>query len=215
MRASSSRVAPGARVGRPHGTAGRGAARHRRLRQAVPQACGGAARHALPRPRTRSPRPRLLLVLETIEAAGDERAAFVGHSYGGRLILELAALEPKRLERCVLLDPAVHLLPHVGFDFAERERVDGAFGSPQDAVAERMLYGDPTPLSFVEEDVREHLAQGPDGLYRYRYCRSAVITGYGELRHHRLRRALHSAAAAGDATRADAARLRRRVRPGA
>ena len=120
-------------------------------------------------------------VLETIEAAGVERAAFVGHSYGGRLILELAALEPKRLERCVLLDPAVHLLPHVGFDFAERERVDGAFGSPQDAVAERMLYGDPTPLSFVEEDVREHLAQGPDGLYRYRYCRSAVITGYGEL----------------------------------
>jgi len=120
-------------------------------------------------------------VLETIEAAGVERAAFIGHSYGGRLILELAALEPDRLERCALLDPAVQLLPHVGFDFAERERVDGAFGSPQDAVEERMSYGDPTPLPFVEEDVREHLAQSPDGLYRYRYCRSAVITGYGEL----------------------------------
>jgi lipase len=120
-------------------------------------------------------------VLETIEEAGVERAAFVGHSYGGRLILELAALEPQRVERAALLDPAVQLLPHVGFDFAERERSDGAFGSPADAIEERMSYGDPTPLPFVEEDVREHLVQGHDGLFRYRYCRSAVITGYGEL----------------------------------
>src|SRR2546423_149370 len=120
-------------------------------------------------------------VLETIEAAGVERAAFLGHSYGGRLIVELAALEPQRVERAALLDPAVQLLPHVGFDFAERERADGAFASPEDAIDERMSYGDPTPLEFVEEDVREHLARGQDGLFRYRYCRSAVITGYGEL----------------------------------
>jgi lipase len=120
-------------------------------------------------------------VLETIENAGVERAAFVGHSYGGRLVLELAAGEPHRLERAALLDPAIELLPHVGFDFAERECRDTAFSSAQEAIEERMLYGDPTPLSFVEEDVREHLAQGADGLFRYRYCRSAVVTGYGEL----------------------------------
>lgn len=120
-------------------------------------------------------------VLETIEDAGVERAAFVGHSYGGRLILELAALEPQRLERAALLDPAIQLLPHVGYDFAERERADGAFSAAQDAIDERMLSGDPTPLAFLEEDVREHLAQGADGLFRYRYCRSAVITAYGEL----------------------------------
>ncbi len=120
-------------------------------------------------------------VLETVEHAGVERAAFVGHSYGGRLILELADLDPDRIERAALLDPAIQLLPHVGFDFAERERVGGMFASPQEAVDERLSYGDPTPLTFVEEDVREHLVQGPDGLYGYRYCRSAVITGYGEL----------------------------------
>jgi lipase len=120
-------------------------------------------------------------VLETIEGAGVERAAFVGHSYGGRLILELAATEPQRLERAALLDPAIQLLPHVGFDFAERELADAVFASPQEAIDERMSYGDPTPLSFVEEDVREHLASGRDGGLRYRYCRSAVVTGYGEL----------------------------------
>jgi lipase len=120
-------------------------------------------------------------VLETVEAAGVERAAFVGHSYGGRLILELAAVEPQRLERAALLDPAIQLFPHVGYDFAERERADAAFAGPQDAIQERMSYGDPTPLEYVEEDVREHLVQGKDGLFRYRYCRSAVVTGYGEL----------------------------------
>lgn len=120
-------------------------------------------------------------VLETIEEAGVERAAFIGHSYGGRLILELADAEPQRVERAALLDPAIQLLPHVGFDFAERERASTAFASPQQAVEERMSYGDPTPLSFVEEDVHEHLVGGPDGLFRYRYCASAVVTGYGEL----------------------------------
>ena len=108
-------------------------------------------------------------VLETIEHAGIERAAFVGHSYGGRLILELADLAPDRIERAVLLDPAIELLPHVGFDFAERERSNGAFAMPQEAVEERLAF------------VREHLDQGTDGLYRYRYCRSAVVTAYGEL----------------------------------
>jgi lipase len=120
-------------------------------------------------------------MLETIEHAGIERAAFVGHSYGGRLILELADLAPERIERAALLDPAIDLLPHVGFDFAERERSDGAFAQPEDAVDQRLDFDHATPRSFVEEDVREHLDRGKDGLYRYRYCRSAAVTAYGEL----------------------------------
>src|ERR671929_544430 len=36
-------------------------------------------------------------VLETVEAAGVERAAWVGHSFGGRPVLELAALAPGRI----------------------------------------------------------------------------------------------------------------------
>ena len=120
-------------------------------------------------------------VLETIEHAGIERAAFVGHSYGGRLILELADLAPERIERAALLDPAIDLLPHVGFDFAERERADGAYAQPDDAVEERLALDSVSPRTFVEEDVKEHLDRGRDGLYRYRYCRTAAITAYGEL----------------------------------
>ncbi|HEX6662660.1 MAG TPA: alpha/beta hydrolase [Gaiellaceae bacterium] len=120
-------------------------------------------------------------VLETMDHAGVERATFVGHSYGGRLILELSGLDPSRIERVALLDPAIELLPHVGFDFAERERTAGTFASPEEAIDERLSVGNPTPLSYVEEDVREHLVLNADGRFSYRYCRSAVITGFGEL----------------------------------
>ncbi|MGZ8706944.1 MAG: alpha/beta fold hydrolase, partial [Gaiellaceae bacterium] len=43
-------------------------------------------------------------VIETLDAAGVRRAQWVGHSFGGRLVLELAVLAPDRIERVALLD---------------------------------------------------------------------------------------------------------------
>jgi lipase len=120
-------------------------------------------------------------VLETLDAAGVRRAPFVGHSFGGRLILELAVLDPDRIERVALLDPAIQILPHVGLDFAERERADNSYESPEDAIAARLDTGAPTPREFLEEEMQEHLVQHPDGRFRFRYCQSAVVSMYGEL----------------------------------
>jgi lipase len=120
-------------------------------------------------------------LLETLDAAGIRRARFVGHSLGGRLVLELAALDPGRVERAALLDPAIEILPHVGFDFAERERADHSFASPDEAIEARLATSDSTPRVFLEEEMREHLLQHPDGRFRYRYCPSAVVSLYGEL----------------------------------
>ena len=120
-------------------------------------------------------------LLETLDDAGIGRAPWVGHSYGGRLILELAALEPERIERAALLDPAIQLLPHVGFDFAERERADRAYDSPEQAIAERLEALFPTPREFLEDENREHLVRHRDGKYRFRYCQSAVVCMYAEL----------------------------------
>ena len=120
-------------------------------------------------------------VIETLDAAGVRSAQWVGHSFGGRLVLELAALAPDRVERAVLLDPAIQLLPHVGFDFAERERADRAFDSVEDAIAERVATGVPTPREHLEEEMREHLVRHSDGRWRFRYCQAAVVSMYGEL----------------------------------
>jgi lipase len=120
-------------------------------------------------------------VLETLDAAGIRRAMWIGHSYGGRLVLELAVLAPDRIERAALLDPAIQLLPHVGFDFAERERHDNSFASAEEAITARLDTGAPTPRGALEEEMREHLVRQRDGRFRFRYCQSAVVSMYGEL----------------------------------
>jgi len=120
-------------------------------------------------------------LLETVDDAGVHAAHWIGHSFGGRLVLELAALDPDRINRAVLLDPAIQLLPHVGFDFAELARGDRAYDDPGQAVDERLESGVPTPREFLEEENREHLVQHADGKFRFRYCQSAVVSMYGEL----------------------------------
>jgi lipase len=120
-------------------------------------------------------------VLETLDAAGVPRADWIGHSLGGRLLLEIAAVAPERIERAVLLDPAIQLLPHVGYDFAERERAELTFGSPDEAIQARLDTGSLAPRSFLEEEMNEHLVQSSDGRFRFRYCQAAVVSLYGEL----------------------------------
>jgi len=120
-------------------------------------------------------------LLETLDDAGVRSAGWIGHSFGGRLVLEVAALDSERIERAVLLDPAIQLLPHVGFDFAERERADRAYDSPEQAIDARLETGVPTPRACLEEENAEHLVAHPDGKFRFRYCQAAVVSMYGEL----------------------------------
>ena len=122
-------------------------------------------------------------VLETVDEVGAGRPfAWLGHSFGGRLVLELCARAPQRVERAVLLDPAIQILPHVGFDFAEEAARDRSFPTAEEAVEARLASGlPPSPRSFVEEEAREHLASSPDGRLRWRFSRAAAATIYGEL----------------------------------
>jgi lipase len=116
-------------------------------------------------------------VLDVVQA---ESRLWVGHSFGGRLVAELAAREPERVERAVLLDPALQVLPHVALDLAELERNDVSYATVEDAVQGRYDSGRVllAPRERVVESDREHLEAGPDGRLRYRYCKSAVITAW-------------------------------------
>jgi lipase len=120
-------------------------------------------------------------LLDTLAARGISRADWLGHSLGGRLILELAAVAPESVTRAVLLDPAIQLLPHVSYDFAERERADLWFESPEEAIQARLDSGSLAPREFLEEEMADHLVEGRDGRWRFRYCQAAVVSLYGEL----------------------------------
>jgi len=119
-------------------------------------------------------------VLETVEV---ERAVWLGHSFGGRLAAELAASDGSRVERLVLLDPALQVLPHVAFDLAELERSDVSFASVEDAVQARYDSGRVllAPREMLLEDEGEHLEQDADARFRYRYCKSTVIAAWSEM----------------------------------
>jgi lipase len=122
-------------------------------------------------------------VLETMDAIGVEPPlAWVGHSFGGRLVLELCAGAPAWVARAVLLDPAIQILPHVGYDFAEGAARARSFATAEEAVEERLASGyPPSPREFVEEEAREHLVPSADGRLRWRFSRAAAATIYGEL----------------------------------
>ena len=121
-------------------------------------------------------------LIETTERAGVEAATWLGHSFGGRLVLELAAREPERVERAVLLDPAVWVPPPIALERAEQERVDRYFATSDEAIAARLESGSVlhTPRAFLEEEMAEHLIAS-NGRLTYRYCRSAVVAAFGEM----------------------------------
>jgi lipase len=119
-------------------------------------------------------------LLETVPA---DAQLWVGHSFGGRLVLELTARHPERVERAVLLDPALWVPPLTALDRAEEMRVDRSFASVDEAIVARLAEGTVhgAPRELLEEDFREHLVAGDDGRLRLRFCRSAVIAAYGEM----------------------------------
>lgn len=119
-------------------------------------------------------------IVETLDALEIDKADFVGHSFGGRLVLELAAAHPDRVRRGVLLDPAIDVLPHVALFAAELERPDKVFDSAE-AYADDRGDGPTTPRDLVLADAALHTDAEPDGRIRRRTSQSAVVAIYGEL----------------------------------
>ncbi len=118
-------------------------------------------------------------VIETLDALGIERAYWVGHSFGGRLVLELAASHPERIRRAVLLDPGIDILPHVALSAAEREG-NGVYESYEAYVASRNDSAS-TPSELVIEDAKLYFEELPDGRVRRRASPAAIVSILGEL----------------------------------
>jgi lipase len=122
-------------------------------------------------------------VADVLAAAPPERCTWLGHSFGGRIAYEVAAAAPERVERLVLLDPAIRLPPHVGLMAAENARPDRSYVTFQEGIDRRYEESVLTtaPRELVESELRLHLLPDDDGRFRYRYCQSAVVAAYGEM----------------------------------
>jgi lipase len=120
-------------------------------------------------------------LVETTDALGVERADWVGHSWGGRLVLELAAVRPDRIRRIVLLDPAIQPLPGPSQYLAETELTGGTLASAEEYVQQRLASSPLTPRADAERDAEQHFDELPDGRVRRRSSQPAVVSIYGEI----------------------------------
>ena len=119
-------------------------------------------------------------VLAVLDAHGLERAAVLGHSFGGAVAVHLARHAPQRVERLVLLDPAIGLDRQDMFDAAEDARAEETFASIEQARVDRAKRWENIAPELVEAELAEHLV--PDGeRFRYRYCRAAIVSAWSEM----------------------------------
>jgi lipase len=120
-------------------------------------------------------------VIESADAAGISEAAWLGHSFGGRLVIEVAARLPERVRKLVLLDPGIRLRPEIAFALADEARREEVFSAEEEAVPPGFggaLFR--TPPETLAEERRAHLEPAHGG-YRWRYSPSAVVAILGEL----------------------------------
>jgi lipase len=109
-----------------------------------------------------------------------EPCDWLGHSFGGRLVVELAARRPELVRRAVLLDPALHVLPHIAEHVANEERAEPVYDSVEAYVDSR------TDAAGLDRgraiaDMALHVDELADGRVRRRTSQAAVISIYGEL----------------------------------
>ncbi len=119
-------------------------------------------------------------VLATMDALGLDRVPVLGHSFGGAIAVHLARTAPGRVERLVLLDPALGLDPRDMLDAAEDTRADESYPDPEAARADRAQRWEGIDAALVEAELDAHLVPDGDRL-RYRYCRAAVVTAWSEM----------------------------------
>lgn len=118
-----------------------------------------------------------------LEAVGEARAVWVGHSFGGRLALEIAAAHPELVRGIVLLDPAIHIPPHAALAGAESSLPDRSYASFDEAIDRRFEESAlvRAARAAVAHELQGHLVHDEDGRWRYRYSQAAVVTAYSEM----------------------------------
>ena len=122
-------------------------------------------------------------LLETVEGLGIGRAAWIGHSFGGRLAAEVAAAHPECVDSLALLDSGLVVPPDRALRGAELERLDWSFATADGAI-NAVLANDAVvaaPREVVAAYVRDDVRKGPDGRFRFRFCPSAVVVAWSEM----------------------------------
>ncbi|MFA3878004.1 alpha/beta fold hydrolase [Streptomyces sp. MMCC 100] len=117
-------------------------------------------------------------LVESVKALGIDRAHWAGYSFGGRLLLDLAAAEPGLVERAVLLEPVIRISP----ELAMRRATEELTGDVWDSV-EAFLRGHGATGAISPEQLAQAATsfdELPDGRVRRRTCQAAIVSVFSE-----------------------------------
>jgi pimeloyl-ACP methyl ester carboxylesterase len=108
-----------------------------------------------------------------------ERAAWIGHSFGGRLVAELMARRPEHFERAVLLDPALTVPPDYAAFLAQEElAAENSYASAEEAIEAWTAALFRPASEAVKAEVRDQIVRDDDGRFRFDYTPAAVAAAY-------------------------------------
>lgn len=116
-----------------------------------------------------------------MEQAGLQHAAFVGHSLGGKVAMEIALSEPRRVDALVVADIApVAYPPHHDAVFAALDAVATAVCRSRAAAA--TLMSQHLDEQGVIQFLLMSLQRGDDGVYNWRFNLEGIHRDYAALR---------------------------------
>ena len=117
-------------------------------------------------------------LLESIDALGIEQPDWVGLSFGGRLLLEMAATTPERIRRAAILEPVIQIPPALALHRAQQELTGDVWDSLDAFLGSRENTGDIDPA--LAGELAAQFDELPDGRIRRRTCQPAVVSIFSE-----------------------------------
>jgi lipase len=108
-----------------------------------------------------------------------ERATWIGHSFGGRLVAELMARTPEHVEKAVLLDPALTVPPDYAAFLAQEElAAENSWASPEEAIEACTAALFRPANDAVKAEVRNQIVQDGEGRFCFDYSPEVVAAAY-------------------------------------
>jgi lipase len=119
-------------------------------------------------------------VRDTLDAMGISRAPFIGYSFGGRVAVELLAADRSRVEKLVLLEPALQMDAYAVTTATDRLLADQSFATVEEAIEFRRPTAPYAPQEHFDRWA-DNLLTGVDGRLRLPVSRAAAIAILSEL----------------------------------
>jgi len=120
-------------------------------------------------------------VLAVMDDHGLEAAPLIGHSFGGAIALHLANAARHRVEKLVLVDPALGLDPEVVLQTATEACAGESYPDKAAARVARAERWAGVADALVDAELEQNLVHDEDGRWRYRWATPAVVAAWSEM----------------------------------